>query len=141
MCRVHSDRGYLIPLRALGSVLWAYMIPDWFAALPTWLDADRLQQVSVFIMFGLAVIGFIIWRVVRAVVVRMIWLGVIALMIGGLYFQRDELKQCQATCSCRLFGQEVVVPDNPACGDERIDLNPFGDKSDQGLAPVVVPHR
>lgn len=79
--------------------------------LPDWLNAETLRQATVVVMFILAIFGLIVWRMVRAVVTRMIYLGVIAAMIGALWLQRDELRECQQTCSCSLFGQEVSVPD------------------------------
>lgn len=62
-------------------------------------------------MFVLAIIGLVVWRVVRAIVTRMIYLGLIAALIGVLWIQRDELEQCQRTCSCSMFGQDVAIPD------------------------------
>ena len=37
--------------------------------------------------------------------------AVIAALIGGLWIQRDDLEECQRTCSCSLFGQDVSIPD------------------------------
>jgi hypothetical protein len=86
------------------SVLSAYVLPEW-------LDAESLRQASVVAMFVLGIIGLIVWRVVRAVVTKMIYLGLIAALIGGLWLQRDDLEECQTTCSCSLFGQDVAIPD------------------------------
>lgn len=79
--------------------------------LPEWLDAESLRQASVVAMFVLAVIGLIVWRVVRAVVTKMFYLAVIAALIGALWVQREDLEECQQTCSCTLFGREIHIPD------------------------------
>lgn len=75
------------------------------------MDAESLRQASVVAMFVLGIVGLIVWRVVRAVFTRMIYLGVIAALIGVLWMERDELEQCQKTCACSLLGQEVTIPD------------------------------
>lgn len=61
-------------------------------------------------MIVLAVVGLIVWRVVRAIVSRTIMLIVIVALIGVLWMQREEFEQCQRTCSCSLFGREVSIP-------------------------------
>ncbi len=92
------------PLSPFGSVPSADVLPDW-------LDAETLRQASVVAIFVLAIIGLVVWRVVRAIVTRMIYLGLIAALIGVLWVQRDELEQCQQTCSCNMFGQNIAIPD------------------------------
>ena len=79
--------------------------------LPDWLNAENLRQASVVAMFVLAIMGLIVWRVVRAIVTRMVYLGLIAALIGVLWVQRDELEECQKTCTCSVFGQEIAIPD------------------------------
>ena len=64
-------------------------------------------------MIVLAMVGLIVWRVVRVVITKMITLAIIAALIGVLWIQRDEFEQCQKTCSCSLFGQEVSIPHAP----------------------------
>ena len=46
--------------------------------------------------------------------------GLVGGLVVALWVQRDDLKDCQATCSCRLFGQEVQVPPGRLCGDTAI---------------------
>jgi hypothetical protein len=50
-------------------------------------------------------------------VLRIALLGVIGLVVLALWVQRSELSDCQETCDCRLFGQDVHVPEsaNPNC--------------------------
>lgn len=75
------------------------------------MDAESLRQAAVVAMVVLGLVGLIVWRVVRAVVTRMIYLGLIAALIGALWIQREDLAECQTTCACRLFGQDVAIPD------------------------------
>ncbi|MCP3936752.1 MAG: hypothetical protein GY708_15420 [Actinomycetia bacterium] len=91
--------------------------------MPQWLDAERLTQLSVGVMFLLAVGALLVTKVIKAVVTMTVYLVLIGLAIFAVWSQRDSLKECQATCSCSLFGNEVTVPDNPSCGDQSLPLD------------------
>ena len=91
--------------------------------MPEWLDAERLAQISMGVMFLLAVAAVMVAKIVKTVVTKTVYLLLIALAIFAVWTQRDALKECQATCSCSLFGKEVTVPDNPACGDAAMTLD------------------
>ncbi len=86
--------------------------------MPDFLDAERLAQISLVVIVGLFAIGIVVMQVVKAIVTKVLYLAVIAIAALSVYAQRDQLQECQATCSCTLFGQEVAVPDNPACGPD-----------------------
>lgn len=91
--------------------------------MPEWLDAERLAQLSMGLMFVLAIGALLVAKVVKAIVTKTIYLVLIALAIFAVWTQRDSLKECQETCSCSLFGREVTVPDNPACGEDALTLD------------------
>ncbi len=91
--------------------------------MPDFLDADRLAQISIVVLLALVVVAVVVAKVVKTIVTKAIFLSVIAIAAFAVYSQRDEFKECQATCSCTLFGQDVEVPDNPACGEDAIDIS------------------
>lgn len=92
------------------------------AALPQWFNADRLQWVAVAAMVLLVVLGLLVARFVQRMVAMMLSLALIGGLLVALWVQRTDLQDCQQTCSCRLFGQDVDIPDNALCGDRRLQL-------------------
>ena len=92
------------------------------ATLPDWLNADRLQWVTLAVMALLLVVALGIVRFVQRAIAMLLGLGLIGGLMVGLWVQREDLKDCQATCSCRLFGQDVEVPESPLCGEDRLQL-------------------
>jgi hypothetical protein len=91
-----------------------------FAALPDWLDADRLQWVVWGFMGLLVVAGLVIARFVQRLLTMMLGLALVGGLLVALWVQRSDLQDCQATCSCRLFGQDVQVPDGRLCGENSV---------------------
>ncbi|MFT7650151.1 MAG: hypothetical protein ACI8Y4_004917 [Candidatus Poriferisodalaceae bacterium] len=83
--------------------------------LPDWLDVERLEVAGIVMLAILVVLAFLVVRFVTRVLWRMLWVGLIALVAFGVWTERESLSECQATCSCELFGREVVVPDNAVC--------------------------
>ena len=88
--------------------------------LPSWLDADRLRWVTLVAIAVLVILGLGIVRFVQRMLTMLLALGLVGGLVVALWVQRDDLKDCQATCSCRLFGQEVQVPPGRLCGDTAI---------------------
>lgn len=90
--------------------------------LPDFIEPDQLKAAAVAVIVVLAVLAFVVLRVVQKMVTRVILLGV--LVAGGffLYAQRDDLDECQQRirqqaittteerCTCEFAGFDVEVP-------------------------------
>lgn len=78
--------------------------------LPDSLDSETLQK----IIFGMLIIlGFAVIIVIRTFTKassRFLALAVIAALAFGLWVQRDNLRECGGECTCRVFGQDIDVP-------------------------------
>jgi hypothetical protein len=89
------------------------------AALPDGLDKNKLETIIVGLM-ALCVLGIIL---VLRTVQKVMWrVGLVVLLLGfggSLWWQRDNLEHCRDACTCRLYWQDVRVPDianlNPNC--------------------------
>src|SRR3546814_14048001 len=81
------------------------------AAAPAWF-ADNVVPI---IIVTLVVLTLLVVRMVQKAVMRAVLLGLIVVVAGLSYLNREELKECATTCSCSLAGQDVTVP---ACEEE-----------------------
>jgi hypothetical protein len=94
--------------------------------LPDWLDSDRLQQASTAIPLVLLGVGLLlILRLVKAVVMKVIWSALIIVLALLIWSQRTVLEECRQTCSCRVLGQDIEVSGSSICGPEGLRL-PIG---------------
>ncbi|GEM_PF-948666 len=93
------------------------------ATLPEWLDADRLQWLTLAAMAALVVAGLVVARFVQRILTMVVGLALVGGLLAAIWFERSDLQSCQETCSCRLFGQDVEVPDGPLCGEDRFQLS------------------
>lgn len=59
---------------------------------------------------------FLVVRFVQTVVIKIALIAVLALLALSLWVQRVDLADCADTCSCRLYGQDIEIPDNRRCG-------------------------
>jgi hypothetical protein len=85
--------------------------------LPKSLDPETLRNVALFASIGAVVLAFLVMRLVRQMVLKVILIGV--LIGGGVYVwsQRTELKDCVPKCACTFVGFDVKV-DAPRCNPE-----------------------
>ncbi|MBA2282666.1 MAG: hypothetical protein H0W25_15760 [Acidimicrobiia bacterium] len=89
------------------------------AALPDGLDSDVLQKViiALLVLCGLGVI--LVLRTVQKLTTRLLAILLLVAAGAALWIQRENLDDCRSQCTCRLFGQDVRVPDianlNPQC--------------------------
>jgi hypothetical protein len=88
--------------------------------LPSFITSDNLPWLIIAAIVVLLALALVVANFVRSLVVRIVLLGVIGLAVLALWVQRSELSDCQETCECRLFGQDVHIPEsaNPACSLE-----------------------
>jgi len=93
------------------------------ATLPDWLDADRLRWMTLAAMAVLVVVGLVVARFVQRILTMVVGLALVGGLLAAIWFERNDLQNCQETCSCRLFAQDVKVPDGPLCGEDRFQLS------------------
>lgn len=100
--------------------------------MPDFLDAERLAQISLVAIVGLFAIAIVVMQVVKAIVTKVLYLVIIGIAVLAVYAQRDEFKECQATCECTLFGRDVAIPDNRGCGENAGSLGGIFGSDDVG---------
>jgi hypothetical protein len=88
-----------------------YAAPPYAAAvLPETFDPDTLRTVALVGIGALALLAFLVVRLVQKMVLRVILLGVVVGLGAYLWGQRAELEDCVPDCSCTFAGFEVDVP-------------------------------
>lgn len=82
-----------------------------------WVDAESLPDIILGAIVVLGVLAVLVLWVVRRLLLRMVLVVLIGALAASLWLQRADLRDCVATCSCQLFGQDVTVPAgaNPGC--------------------------
>lgn len=90
---------------------------------PDWLDVGYAKLMLILIFVGLIVAAVLSMKLVRKVVKLLIVLTVIVILAILIASQWVGLQDCRETCSCTLFGQELSVPDNPLCGENRVRID------------------
>jgi hypothetical protein len=81
------------------------------ADFPDTVDADQVETAIVALLVACALGMVLVLRTVQKVATRMLLIGILFVVGVGLWWQREELQDCQDQCTCRVFGQDVVVPD------------------------------
>ena len=85
---------------------------------------DRIKQdqaetaiIALLVVCGIAMI--VVLRTVQKVATRLLVLGVLFVLGIGLWVQREELKDCEGQCTCRLFAQDIDMEEVPgiSCPD------------------------
>jgi hypothetical protein len=83
------------------------------ADFPDSVDADQVETAIVVLLVVCAIGAVLVLRTVQKMATRMLLLGILFVVGIGLWWQREELQDCQGQCTCHVFGQDVSVPDNP----------------------------
>lgn len=83
------------------------------------LNSDQLEIVIIGLMAVCAIALVFVLRTIQKVGTRVL-LSVLLIALGiGLWTQRQALQDCTGECECRVFGQDVRVPDPDAfCPDQ-----------------------
>jgi hypothetical protein len=82
------------------------------------LDADQLETVIIGLMVVCAIALVFVLRTMQKVGTRVVLSVALIAIGGGLWTQRQALQDCAGQCECRVFGQDVEVPDPDAfCPD------------------------
>jgi hypothetical protein len=94
-------------------------VPGVLAAFPDdTLDADQLELVIIGLMVVCAVALVFVFRTMQKITTRVVLALVLVAAGAGLWLQREALQDCAGECECRVFGQDVRVPDPDAfCPD------------------------
>ena len=89
--------------------------------MPEWLDAERLQWILLAVLAVVVVAMYLVARLVRQVITKLLLFVVLAGFGLSLWVQRGDLEACAQTCECSLYGEEVAIPEErrPArCGPQ-----------------------
>jgi hypothetical protein len=81
------------------------------AVLPDHLESHQVETAIVLLLGVCAVAMIAVLRTVRKAATRLLLVGVLFCSGIGLWIQREELQDCRGQCTCRLFGQDVDMPD------------------------------
>ena len=87
--------------------------------MPDWLDADRLQWIILIVLAVVLYAMYVVTRFIRHLVMKVIVFIVLAGFGLSLWIQRADLQDCVDTCTCSIFGQDVVIPEErrpDSCG-------------------------
>jgi hypothetical protein len=76
------------------------------AATPAWF-AENVAQIAVGTLLVLTVL---VIRLVQKVALRMVLLGLIAVVGLLVYLNRAPLEACAKTCECEIAGKHITVP-------------------------------
>ncbi len=78
--------------------------------LPETLDPETLRT-GIMVLIAILLIAAIAgWYLVKKMVSRVIFFGLLLGIGAVLWGERDELNTCQRTCSCKILSWEVQVP-------------------------------
>jgi predicted membrane metal-binding protein len=76
------------------------------AAAPAWF-ADNVLQIAI---GTLVVLTILVVRMIHKAALRLVLLGLIALVTLFVYVNRRPLEACAKTCECEIGGRHITVP-------------------------------
>ena len=80
--------------------------PSMLAAAPAWF-ADNVSQIAI---GTLVVLTVLVVRMIQKATLRLVLIGLIALVALFVYANRRPLEACAKTCACEIGGQHITVP-------------------------------
>jgi hypothetical protein len=80
--------------------------------LPKSFDPDTLRTVALVTIAVLVVVAFLVMRAIQKMVLKVIFLGILAGIGVFVWYERAELADCRPGTTCRVAGFDVQVP-NP----------------------------
>lgn len=104
--------------------------------LPETLDPETLRTGIMVLIAVLLIAAIAGWYLVRKMVSRVIFFGIILGLGTLLWGERGDLQTCQQTCSCKVFSWDVQVP-GCASLDNRMQ-SPLGLGEVVGGSPPTV---
>ncbi len=81
------------------------------AILPDKLEKYQVETAIVVLLVVCGVAMVLVLRTVQRASTRLVTLGLLFLVGVALWWQREELEDCRGQCECRVFGQDVRMPD------------------------------
>ena len=86
-------------------------VARWAGEVPDSIDSDNAQMLMLALM-GLCAVGiFFVLRTIQKAVWRLVMVGILVVVGGALWLQREQLQDCAGQCSCHVFGRDVTVTD------------------------------
>jgi ABC-type nickel/cobalt efflux system permease component RcnA len=82
-----------------------------FGLLPEELEKYQVETAIIVLLVVCGVGMVVVLRTVAKTTTRLALLGLLFLVGVGLWWQREELEDCQGQCTCHVFGQDVRMPD------------------------------
>jgi hypothetical protein len=95
------------------------------AALPfDDLKKNQVEIAIIVLLVACAVGAIVVLRTIQKATTRLLLLGIFLVAGIGLWWQREELEDCQGQCTCRVFAQDVRMPDigGAFCPENEPDL-------------------
>jgi hypothetical protein len=81
-------------------------------AAETWnLDQDQADYIIIGLLAALAIALVFVIRAITKTSTRIVLSVAILALAGGLWWQHEELQDCESQCECRLFGRDLEIPD------------------------------
>jgi hypothetical protein len=81
--------------------------------LPETLDPDALRTIALVVLAVLVVAAFLVLRMIRKMVLRVVLLGLLAGLGVYVWYERDTLRGCVPDCACSVAGFDVHVAGCP----------------------------
>jgi hypothetical protein len=78
--------------------------------LPKSLDPDALRTVALVALAVLVVLALVVMRAIQKMVLKVIFLGILAGIGVFVWYERAELADCRPNTTCRVAGFDVQVP-------------------------------
>ena len=77
------------------------------------VKSDQVETaiIALLVVCGIAMV--VVLRTVQKVATRLIVLGLLFVVGIGLWVQRENLKDCEGQCTCRLFAQDIDMEEVP----------------------------
>jgi hypothetical protein len=91
--------------------------------LPEDLEKYQVETAIVVLLVVCGIGMVVVLRTVAKTSTRLAMLGLLFLVGVGLWWQREELEDCQGQCECRVFGLDVRMPDEISVDGRLCDEN------------------
>lgn len=107
----------------MGPVWWIYAaavqpLAAVLAQSPVDLNQEQFEWLILGLVAACVVSIVFVVRTVQKLATRAILSVLLVAIVGGLWWQREELQDCRGQCECRLFGRDLELPDpNEFCPD------------------------
>ena len=84
-----------------------------FADIQDRLKSDQVETAIIALLVVCGIGMVVVLRTVQKAATRMLVLGVLFIVGIGLWVQREQLRDCEGQCTCRLFAQDIDMSEVP----------------------------